>query len=277
MLRRINAEDAQVAAAVGAAIPAIARAVHAATAALAEGGRLVYVGAGTSGRLAVLDAAECPPTFGVDRGAVTAVIAGGREAAWRSAEGAEDDEAAGIRDLEAAGVRAVDVVVGLAASGRTPYTVAALRRARELGCRTVAVTGNPGTPLAATADIPIEVLTGPEVIAGSTRLKAGTAQKMVLNLISTGAMVRLGRTYSNLMVGVQATNAKLVRRLALIVAEAAGGPSIGPAEAAELVAKAGGDANVAILMARKGLTAEDAREVLGAAGGSLRRALGERP
>ncbi len=277
MLRLINAEEAGAAEAVAVALPAIARVVEAVAGALAGGGRLIYVGAGTSGRMAAMDAAECPPTFGVPATTVTAVVAGGREALSRSSEGAEDDESAGSRDLEAAGVRPGDVVVGVAASGRTPYTLGALRRARELGCRTAAVVNNPGTPLATAADIAVEVLTGPEALTGSTRMKAGTAQKMVLNLISTGAMVRLGRTYSNLMLGVQATNAKLVRRIARQVAEAVGRPSVGPAEAEGLLEEAGGDAFVAVIIGRKGLKAEEARAALAAAGGSLRRALGEKP
>ena len=256
-------------AAVAAAHDAITAAVDMVVAALGRGGRLVHVGAGTPGRLGVLDAAECPPTFGVPPDRVVGLIAGGPDAVTRAVEGAEDDAAAGARDVDALGVGADDVVVGISASGRTPYVLAALGRARERGAATVGVANNPGTPLAGAADVAIEVLTGPEAVAGSTRMKAGTAHKLVLTTISTAAMVRLGATYGTLMVDVVATNDKLAHRAVRIVAEATGDP-----DAAAVLAAADGEVKTAIVMARTGVDAVRARERLAAAGGRVRDAVG---
>jgi N-acetylmuramic acid 6-phosphate etherase len=219
--RLINREDAKVAGAVGQALPAIARAIDAIAAALVRGGRLLYVGAGTSGRIAALDAAECPPTFGTSPRSVQYVIAGGRRALGTAIEVSEDSAALGRRDMSKKRPTKNDVVVGVAASGRTPYTVAALEFARRRDARTVAVTCNPRSPLARAAHIAIVTPVGPEMVVGSTRMKAGTAQKMVLNLLSTGAMARLGYVYGNLMVNVDTKNQKLVERGVAILQQAA--------------------------------------------------------
>ena len=270
--RLMNAEDRRVPEAVAAALPAVATAAARIADALTRGGRLLYIGAGTSGRIAALDAAECPPTFGTDPETVQAVIAGGPTAMTESVEGAEDDAAAGAREMDARRVGANDVVVGIAASGETPFTVAAARRARERGAWTVCVACNPGSSLEDACDLAIVPVVGPEVIAGSTRLKAGTAQKLVLNMLSTLAMVRLGKVYGNLMVDLQATNAKLRRRAARIVAAAA---SATEARAAAALGEVGGRVPAAIVMLRHDVDADAAVERLGRAGGSLRRALGE--
>lgn len=222
MVRTLQREDRWVAAAVARCVPRIAAAIDAMAPRFAAGGRLIYVGAGTSGRLGALDAAECPPTFGVARNRVVAVIAGGTRALTRSVEGAEDDAAAARHDLERLRLGRGDTVVGIAASGRTPYTVAAVAFARRRGCLTVGLASVAGSPLAAAAALAIEPLTGPEALAGSTRLKAGSAQKMVLNLLSTGLMVRTGRVLGNLMLDVQPTNAKLRDRAERILVAAAG-------------------------------------------------------
>ncbi|HEY8394601.1 MAG TPA: N-acetylmuramic acid 6-phosphate etherase [Thermaerobacter sp.] len=268
--RLINAEDHRVAPAVRRQIPAIAAAVDIIAAALRAGGRLFYVGAGTSGRLGVLDAAECPPTFGVDPELVQGIIAGGPAALVRSAEAAEDDRQAGARDLAARQLRAGDVVVALSASGRTPYCLGALEYARATGARTVAVTCNPGSPMGRLAEIAIEVVVGPEVLAGSTRMKAGTAQKMVLNMLSTAAMVRLGKCYGNRMVDLRPTNAKLRERARRMVAELGGCEA---ERAAALLEEAGGHVKTAIVMARTGLPAREAAALLERHGGFVRRAL----
>jgi N-acetylmuramic acid 6-phosphate etherase len=212
ILRAIHGEDASVIEAVAGAQPAIARAVDAIAGALKQGGRLFYVGAGTSGRLAALDAAELPPTFGTPPRVVQAVIAGGRRALTHAVEGAEDDRTKGAKDLAARGFHAKDVVVGIAASGGTPYVLGALEFAKRKGAVTIGLTSNPRTPIAQMAQISIVTPTGPEVITGSTRMKAGTAQKLVLNMLSTAAMIRLGRVYDNWMIGVALTNRKLQAR-----------------------------------------------------------------
>jgi N-acetylmuramic acid 6-phosphate etherase len=270
--RLMNMEDQRVAAAVAGTLPAIAAAATRIAAALAGGGRLFYVGAGTSGRLAALDAAECPPTFGTDPNVVQAVLAGGPNAFLEAAEGAEDDAAAGVREMDARGVGPADAVVGIAASGETSFTIGAVRRARERGAWTAGIAGNAGSTLEAACHVAIVPLTGAEVIAGSTRLKAGTAQKLVLNMLSTLAMVRLGKVYGNLMVDLRATNAKLRKRAARIVAAAAG---VHEARADAALGAAEGRVPVAIVMLRLGLDVEPARARLADAGGSLRRALGE--
>lgn len=274
LLRVINAQDQGVARAVRKALPAIAKAVDRVVEAFKSGGRLLYVGAGTSGRLGVLDASECPPTFGTSPALVQGVIAGGFRALTRSIEGAEDDAAAGAKALGRRQVGPRDVVVGLSASGRTPFAIGALQYARRRGAATVAVTCNPGTALAAVADIAIEVIVGPEVVAGSTRLKAGTAQKLVLNMITTGAMVRWGRTFGHLMASLRPVSAKLKDRSVRIVAEAAG---LSPRQAAATLKKAGGEAAVAVVMALGGTTAARARKILRVHQGSVRRALAALP
>lgn len=270
LVRLINAEDAKVAAAVAGQAGAIADAIDLVAARLAAGGRLVYAGAGTSGRLGVLDAAECPPTFNADPGQVIGLIAGGERALTRAVEGAEDSPQQGAADLEAIGLTARDVVVGIAASGRTPYVIGALDKARSAGAATIAFTCNAGSAIAAHADLAIEVVVGPEVLAGSTRMKAGTATKMVLNMLTTGAMVRLGKTYGNLMVDLQATNRKLVDRATGIVCRLTG---LARGEATALLERCGGDLKTAIVSHRLGLDAGAARDRLAAADGRLRVAL----
>jgi N-acetylmuramic acid 6-phosphate etherase len=270
LVERINDEDARVAPAVRAAAPALAAAVDAVAARLEAGGRLVYVGAGSSGRLALVDAVECGPTFGLEPGRVVAVVAGGAGAQAEAQEAAEDDAAAGAADLAAASVSDADVVVALSASGRTPYTLAAAEAARAAGAFVVAVTCAEATPLEAAVDLAVVVPVGPEVIAGSTRMKAGTAQKLVLNTLSTGAMVRLGRTYGNLMVDVVASNEKLRNRAQRAVALAAG---VDDAEAEAALRAADGEPKTAIVALRLGLDPTGARARLAAADGVVRRAL----
>ncbi len=246
MLRVINAEDRGVAEAVAKEIPAIARAVDAIVARFRAGGRLFYIGAGTSGRLGVLDAAECAPTFGVKADTVQGIVAGGERALERAAEASEDDAASGARDLLARGFTGSDALVGIAASGRTPYVLGAVEEARRQGAVTVGLSCAPDSELARAAEIAITPLVGPEVIAGSTRMKAGTAQKLVLNMLSTGAFIRMGYVYGNLMVNVQPGNAKLAERAQRIVAQAAG---VSVERAGELLDAAGGNARAAIEMA----------------------------
>ena len=270
VLRAINAEDQTVAAAVQRVLPAIARAVDLVVAAREQGGRLVYVGAGTSGRLGLLDAVECPPTFGTAPGEVVGLLAGGDGAFAVAVEGAEDDVDLVVADLEGLGVGPADVVVGLAASGRTPYVLAALRHAGRVGAGTVAVACNPGSPVSALADVAVEVDTGPEVLTGSTRLKAGTAQKMVCNMLSTAAMVRTGKVYRNLMVDVRPTNAKLVDRARRIVAAAAG---VDERRADEALRAADGHAKTAVVMLLAGCDVPAARARLAAHGGRVREAV----
>jgi N-acetylmuramic acid 6-phosphate etherase len=270
MLRLINAEDARVAGAVAAAIPQIARAVEAIVARLRHGGRLFYIGAGSSGRLGVLDAAECPPTFNVPPHLVQGILAGGEAALARATEASEDSPELGAGDLDARGFTGADALVGIAASGRTPYVLGAVRRARELGALTIGLSSTPASELSRTVSIPIEVLAGPEVIAGSTRLKAGTAAKLVLNMLSTAAMIRLGHVYGNLMVNVQPTNAKLRDRAVRIVAAATG---LAPPQAERFLDEADGTVKVAIVMARLKVGLEQARSLLRTAGGCVSEAL----
>ncbi len=275
MLARINDEDQGVAAAVRKELGQIARAVDTIADALGRGGRLLYVGAGTSGRLGCLDAAECPPTFGVPPEMVRGIIAGGEAALSQSVEGAEDDADAGARAMDDAGVGPDDVVVGISASGGAPYVRAAVARARARGAATVGIANTPGSPLAAEVDTAVVPVTGPEVVAGSTRLKAGTAQKLVLNLLSTGAMVRIGKTYGNRMVDVQATNAKLQARARRLVQEIGRAPD--EQAAADLLGRAGGSVKTAIVMARRGVDRAEAQRLLREGGGFLAVALGETP
>jgi len=272
LVRLINAEDAGVAAAVGAQSDSIAQAVDIIAARLSSGGRLVYVGAGTSGRLGVLDASECPPTFNADPGQVVGLIAGGERALRHAVEGAEDSPEAAAADLRAISLAAGDVVVGIAASGTTPYVIGALDTARALGATAIALTCNAGAPVAAHADLTIAVVVGPEVLSGSTRMKAGTATKLVLNTLTTGAMVRLGKTYGNLMVDLQANNEKLVGRSRRILQRLS---DLDNAAAEELLAACDGELKTAIVMARLGVDAEHARQRLAAAKGRLRIALGD--
>ncbi|MFE5208985.1 N-acetylmuramic acid 6-phosphate etherase [Streptomyces sp. NPDC056600] len=267
----MNEGDAAVPAAVRGQVPRIAAAVDAIAARMARGGRLIYAGAGTAGRLGVLDASECPPTFGTAPGQVTGLIAGGPEALVTSIEGAEDDADAARADLDALGLTSGDCVVGVSASGRTPYAVAAVRHARAAGALTVGVACNPGSPLAAAAEHPVEVVPGPEIVAGSTRLKAGTAQKLVLNMLSTITMVRLGKTYGNLMVDVRATNEKLRARAHRIVALATGAPD---EEVAAALRATGGEVKPAVLVVAAGVDAQTAARLLEKSGGHLRAALG---
>ena len=257
-------------AAVKPALPAIERAAGGTAERLGNGGRLVYAGAGTSGRLAVLDAVELPPTFGWPNERLLYLLAGGEKALVRSAESAEDEATVGARLVEESQLSASDVLIGVAASGRTPFTVAAVRAARERGAFTVGIANNPGTPLLEEAEVGVLLDTGPEVIAGSTRMAAGTAQKVALNLLSSLTMLRLGRVYSNLMVGVQVSNEKLARRGAQIVSLISGAS---PEEAARALESAGGDVRLAVLLLR-GYDLEEARAKLAAAGGNLREVIG---
>ncbi|HEY0475068.1 MAG TPA: N-acetylmuramic acid 6-phosphate etherase [Kribbella sp.] len=270
ILRMVNAEDASVAGAVGAVIPELSRAVDAAVAAVRAGGRVHYFGAGTSGRLAVLDAAELMPTFRTPDDLVIAHHAGGTDALFRAVENVEDSEEGGAAD--AVGVTASDIVLGLAASGTTPYVAGALEAARAVGATTVLVTSNPSAPLAAYADIVVAADTGPEVIAGSTRLKAGTAQKMILNAFSTTLMIKLGHTWSNLMVDMVATNNKLRGRMLRILGEATGAD---PDACAAALAEAGGELKPALVHLLTGSPVARAREALEEAGGRVAVALGK--
>ncbi len=266
----MNAEDAKVAEAVRRESPHIARAIEEIATRFRQGGRLIYVGAGTSGRLGALDAAECPPTFNVPREMVIACIAGGPLAFSQAQEDLEDSAEAGKADVARCNITKADVVVGITASGRTPYVLGAIAFAKAQGALTIGLACNKDTPLEKEVEIMIAPLVGPEVITGSTRLKAGTAQKMVLNMLSTGTMILLGKTFGNLMVDVQATNAKLHRRAVEIVRQATG-LDTGAAEA--LLAASGGEVKTAILAGRTQLDPEAARQWLLAHGNNLRAAL----
>jgi N-acetylmuramic acid 6-phosphate etherase len=278
MLTVINDEDAKIAAAVRAELPHIAQAVDAISARFAQGGRLFYIGAGTSGRLGVLDASEIPPTFSAPAELFVGLIAGGDTALRLSSEHSEDSSEEGARDLQQAGFATPgstgqprpDTLVGIAASGRTPYVLGALAHAKSLGALTVGLSCVPNSPLSQAADIAIAPNTGPEVLTGSTRLKAGTATKLVLNMLSTAVMVRTGATYGNLMVSVQPTNAKLVDRAERIIAEATG---CDRPTAANLLQSSGMDVKTAILMQKLNLTREQAQTKLAATKGNLRQAL----
>lgn len=270
ILRILNREENRVASAVRRQLPRIAKAVDAIVRAFHGGGRLIYVGAGTSGRIAVLDAAECPPTFGTDPKMVQAIIAGGDRALRHAVEGEEDSAASGARDLSRRKITDRDVVVGIAASGSTPYVLGALQFARQHGATTVGVTSTPRSPLAREAQIAIVTETGPEAIAGSTRLKAGTAQKMVLNLLSTTAMVQVGRVYENWMIYVAMTNNKLRRRSVRILAEAAG---VNSSSAEHALRQTGYNLALALVVLKTGAVTSDARKALAAARGDVREAL----
>ncbi|MBW4463815.1 MAG: N-acetylmuramic acid 6-phosphate etherase [Pegethrix bostrychoides GSE-TBD4-15B] len=270
MLKLINQEDQQVALAVAQVLPQIAAAVDLIAAQLKLGGRLFYVGAGTSGRLGVLDASECPPTFGVEAGLVVGLIAGGDIALRHPVEGAEDSLEACVQDLQAYEFCSQDVLVGIAASGRTPYVLGGLSYASSLGAHRIAIACSPASPIGALAEIAIEPLPGAEVITGSTRLKAGTAQKLVLNMLSTGAMIKLGKVYGNLMVDVRASNQKLIERCKQILCEVTDLPR---PEAEALLEATGYDVKLAILLQKTGLPLEEATQLLQQAEGYLQRAI----
>lgn len=270
MVRAMNLQDSAVPAAVASASAPIADAVDAAAERMRSGGRLIYIGAGTPGRLGILDASECPPTFGTDPSLVVGLIAGGDEAVRTAVENSEDDTAAGAGDLQGMALTDRDTVVGISASGRTPYVLAAIDYARTVGALTIGVASNSNAELSAAAQIAIEVVAGPEFLAGSTRLKAGTAQKLVLNMLSTLTMIKLGKTYGNVMVDLRATNAKLRARSERTVMEVTG---IGSAEAATMLGRADGSVKLAILMALGGLDAPAARRALDDSDGHLRAAL----
>jgi N-acetylmuramic acid 6-phosphate etherase len=272
IVRLMNREDRKVTLAVGREIPAIARAVDAIVSRIRNGGRLFYVGAGSSGRMGVLDAAECKPTFGVSPKLVQALIAGGRRAVTGSVEGAEDSVRNAEHDLREKKLTRKDVVVGISASGTTPYVLGTIRFARKRGAVTVAITSDRRMPLARLAKIVIAPEVGPEVVTGSTRLKAGTAQKMVLNMLSTAAMARLGHVYENLMIDLKLTNEKLADRGLRILAEASG-KNLSAAEHA--LRAAGHNMRVALVMLKRKVWAREAKRLLARAGGNLRQALGE--
>ena len=266
----MNREDDRVPESIRPQLPNIAQCVAWATEAIRSGGRLIYIGAGTSGRLGVLDAVECPPTFGVSPDVVVGLIAGGERAFVKAVEGAEDSRELGKADLEAIGLTPKDLVVGIAASGRTPYVLGGLAYANSLGCKTAAISCNPGSAVGKEARLAIEVAPGPECLTGSTRLKAGTAQKLILNMISTATMVGCGKAYSNLMVDVMQTNEKLVVRAQNIVMEATG---VSRDSAKEAIALAGGSCKLAVTMILADCTVEEAKERLERCGGSVRQAI----
>jgi N-acetylmuramic acid 6-phosphate etherase len=270
ILVAINAADGEIPGVVARALPQIGEAVAALTSALDRGGKLIYVGAGTSGRLAVLDAAECPPTFHTPPDLVRAIIAGGDAALRRSVEGAEDDRAAGVRDLIAAGVTVEDAVVGISASGRTPYVLAALSHARQLGTTTASISCTPHSELSQAVDFPIEAPVGPEMVAGSTRMRAGTATKLILNMLSTGVMIQLGYTYGGLMVNVQPTNAKLQDRARRVIQQLV---QVSFEQASALLDQAGRSVPVAIVMGKKNIGRDEAERLLARARGKLAVAL----
>jgi N-acetylmuramic acid 6-phosphate etherase len=268
----MNEEDKRVPLAIEKVIPDVAAAVELVVRAFRNGGRLIYIGAGTSGRLGILDASECPPTFSVPEGMVVGLIAGGLPALVRSIEGAEDDGEQGKADLASIGLMDRDVVAGIAVSGRTPYVVGGLRYARDRGASTIAISCNPNAAISRIADVCIAPIVGPEVLAGSTRLKSGTAQKLVLNMLTTASMIRMGKSYENLMVDLTASNRKLVARAARIVMAAIG---CSLEEARSHLARSDNDVKLTILMARTGLEVEPARAALARAEGFLRRAIAE--
>ena len=270
LARVINSEDKKVADAVEHALPKIAEAIDAVARAIGEGGRLIYVGAGTSGRIAALDASECPPTFNVGYDKVQFVMAGGTKALWSATEANEDDAEAGRDEMADRKPGKDDVVAGLAASGRTPYTIAAVEYARSKGAKTVAITCNPGSPLGKAAEIEIVAAVGAEVLSGSTRMKAGTAQKLICNMITTGAMARLGYVYGNLMVNVHPKNEKLVERAIGILEKATGAKR---EDAARTLKEAHDNVPLALIMLRTGISLTDAEKRLRLANGNVRHAI----
>jgi N-acetylmuramic acid 6-phosphate etherase len=270
IVRLMNEEDAGVALAVSQVLPDVARAVEGVVLRLRAGGRLFYIGTGTSGRLGVLDASECPPTFGVAPELVQGIIAGGYEALYRAVEASEDDREAGARDLDARGFREEDALVGIAASGHTPYTIGAVEHALSQGAFTIALTCVPDSPITRAAEVSVVPVVGPEVIAGSTRLKAGTAQKMVLNMISTATMIRLGYVQGNRMTNLQARNSKLRARAARILSAEA---NLDESAAGILLEAAGGDLRTALVMSKTGCARETAERALLAAQGVVQQAV----
>jgi N-acetylmuramic acid 6-phosphate etherase len=268
--RIINAEDANVAPAVKRALPQIARAIDLIAAALSQGGRLIYIGTGTSGRIAALDAAECPPTFDVDPRTVQFIMAGGLKALAAATEASEDSRALGRKEMAKKKPGKKDVVVGIAASGRTPFTIAAVQYARTRGAKTIAVACNRNSPLGKAAHLEIVAEVGPEVIAGSSRMKAGSAEKMILNMLSTGAMTRMGYVYGNLMVHLRLKNTKLIERGVSILEEAA---NLNGAQAAKFLNKAGHSVPVALIMAKTGVTRAVATAALKKSEGQVRKAI----
>ncbi|HHF3151168.1 TPA: N-acetylmuramic acid 6-phosphate etherase [Vibrio diabolicus] len=270
IVQRLNQQDKLVPIAVEKVLPEIAQAVDKITEAFKVGGRLFYIGAGTSGRLGVLDASECPPTFGTNPEMIVGIIAGGKEAMFRAKEGAEDDPALGKQDLKENALTQRDIVVGIAASGRTPYVIGGLEYANELGATTLALSCNPDSPIADIADIAISPVVGPEALTGSTRLKSGTAQKLVLNMLTTASMIRLGKSYQNLMVDVKATNNKLVARAARIVMQAT---DCSKEQATEVLKQTDYEVKLAILMILTDLDIESARAHLHHQDGFLRKAV----
>lgn len=270
IVKRLNQQDKSVPLAVEKVLPEVAQAVDKIVEAFQVGGRLIYLGAGTSGRLGVLDASECPPTFGVSDQMVLGLIAGGQDAMFKAKEGAEDDPQLGESDLQSLNLTPDDVVVGIAASGRTPYVIGALTYANELGATTVALSCNPDSPIAEIAEIAISPVVGPEALTGSTRLKSGTAQKLVLNMLTTASMIRLGKSYQNLMVDVKATNKKLLARATRIVMQAT---DCDKAQATSTLEETEFDVKLAILMILTGLGIQEAREQLHYQQGFLRAAV----
>lgn len=274
ILSAMNNEDALVAGAVRKVLPEIGQAVDCIVGAFKAGGRLIYMGAGTSGRLGVLDASECPPTFGVSPDMVVGVIAGGDHALRNPIEGAEDDPAEGKSDLVRIGATNRDVIVGIAVSGRTPYVIGGLEYARSIGATTVALSCNPGSTIARMADIAISPVVGPEALTGSTRLKSGTAQKLVLNMLTTASMIRIGKSYENLMVDVSVSNEKLAARAIRILGEATGASQ---EDAERYLSASGNNVKLAILMALTGMNAAEGASALSNADGFLRRAVDGQP
>jgi len=272
IVRLMNAEDSTVPVAIARVATEIAKAIDVIADRWRTGGRLIYLGAGTSGRLGVLDASECPPTFSTPPEQVIGLIAGGYTALTRAVEGAEDHPEFAVADLQRVQLNGGDVVVGIATSGRTPYVIGGLEYARSLGAATIGLACNDGSPLIAVSDVMLTPVVGPEVISGSTRLKAGTATKLILNMLTTGAMVRLGKTYGNLMVDLRATNVKLVARTRRIVSKLTG---ISEADAETELARCQGELKTAIVTVRRKVAPEMARQLLNDAGGQLRVALGE--
>ncbi len=270
MLKMINAEDKKVAYAVEKELESIAEAVDIIHDRLSKGGRLIYIGAGTSGRLGVVDASECPPTFGTDPELVQGLIAGGTDAIFRSIEGAEDSKDGGIEDVKAINLSSADVLVGLAASGRTPYVIGAMEYANSINAATVAVTCNPESEMARLSKISVAPVVGPEAITGSTRMKAGTAQKMILNMLTTAVMVKLGKVYENLMVDVKASNFKLTERAKRIVGQCTG---VMEADAVRALEETGYDVKLAIFMIKSGLSIEEAERQLDMNHGYIKKAL----
>lgn len=270
MVKMINNEDKKVAEAVEAELPRIAEAIDEIAIRMNKGGRLIYIGAGTSGRLGILDASECPPTYGVSEELVQGVIAGGHEAIFRAKEGAEDSKELALEDLKNKKISENDIIVGLAASGRTPYVIGGLEYANEVGAMTIAITCNAGSEVSKAAKISIAPVVGPEVVTGSTRLKSGTAQKLVLNMLSTGTMIKLGKVYGNLMVDVRATNEKLVERAKKIVCEATG---VTREEAGKYLEETNSDVKLSIFMILSKLEKEEARKVLEESKGYISEAL----